>query len=161
MKKNEFISNRLREVFLNGQWVANTNFKEQISDLSWEQATQKVYNLNTIAALTYHVYYYLSGVLRVLEGENLDINDKYSFDIPILESEADWRKLMNDFLNCAERFADKVEQMPEEKFDNIFVDKKYGNYQRNLEGMIEHGYYHLGQISLVKKIILENEKISS
>ena len=45
--------------------------------------------------------------------------------------------------------------MPNEKLENNFVDKKYGSYRRNIEGMIEHSYYHLGQISLIRKMILE------
>lgn len=28
-----------------------------------------------------------------------------------------------------------------------------GSYLRNIEGVIEHSYYHLGQISLIKKMI--------
>lgn len=52
---NLAIANRLREVLLDGHWIANTNFKEQILSLNWEQATQKIGNLNTIAALTFHI----------------------------------------------------------------------------------------------------------
>ncbi|HBC04915.1 MAG TPA: DUF1572 domain-containing protein, partial [Aequorivita sp.] len=40
----------------------------------------------------------------------------------------------------------------DEKLNEIFADEKYGTYQRNIEGMIEHCYYHLGQISLLKKL---------
>ena len=31
----------------------------------------------------------------------------------------------------------------------------HGNYYRNLHSIIEHTYYHLGQISLIKKILNE------
>lgn len=34
-----------------------------------------------------------------------------------------------------------------------FVMEKYGTYLRNLEGVIEHSYYHLGQIAIIKKQI--------
>ena len=44
--------------------------------------------------------------------------------------------------------------MPNDKLEEIFVDEKYGTYRRNIEGIIEHSYYHLGQISLIKKMIL-------
>ena len=47
--------------------------------------------------------------------------------------------------------------MTEEKLEEIFVDEKYGTYKRNIEGMIEHCYYHLGQISLINKMIKEGE----
>jgi hypothetical protein len=55
MTRNFTLASRLREVFLNGHWIANTNFKEQIQSINWRQATQKMGNLNTIAALTFHV----------------------------------------------------------------------------------------------------------
>ena len=43
--------------------------------------------------------------------------------------------------------------MPEEELSQGFVDEKYGTYSRNIDGMIEHSYYHLGQIVLIKKLI--------
>lgn len=41
----------------------------------------------------------------------------------------------------------------DEKLDSTFAGENYGIYQRNIEGIIEHSYYHLGQIVLTKKII--------
>lgn len=155
MTRNLTIASRLREVLLNGHWIANTNYKEQILSVNWQQATQKVHNLNTIAALTYHINYYLAGLLNAFQTGQLEISDKYSFDLPQIESEADWNKLVTDFLSNAEKFADSVEQMDDHIFDQPFVDEKYGSYLRNIEGVIEHSYYHLGQISLIKKIILQ------
>jgi hypothetical protein len=51
-----------------------------------------------------------------------------------------------------------VEQFPDEKLDEAFVDEKYGTWQRNIDAMIEHCYYHLGQITLIRKMILAQEK---
>ena len=59
------IANRFREVLLKGKWIANTNFKDQLSDVTWKKATNKIGSLNTIAALAYHIDYYLAGVLNV------------------------------------------------------------------------------------------------
>ena len=59
----------------------------------------------------------------------------------------------------AEQFAKLVEQLPDSQLFDDFSDKKYGSYFRNLQGIIEHTHYHLGQIVLIKKIILqESEK---
>ncbi|MEO8855012.1 MAG: DUF1572 domain-containing protein [Ginsengibacter sp.] len=157
MTRNLTIANRLREVFLDGRWIANTNFKEQILSVNREQATQKIFNLNTIAALTYHINYYLAGLLNAFENGRLEISDKYSFGVPEIKSEADWEKLVTDFLTNSKKFADKVEQMDDYIFDQPFVDEKYGSYLRNIEGVIEHSYYHLGQISLIKKMIMQNQ----
>ncbi len=155
MNRSQAIATRLREVLLNGKWIANTNFKEQISSISWEQAIQKVENLNTIALLTFHINYYLKGILNVFDGGGLEIRDKFSFDLPEITSESDWNALVSDFLTNAERFADHVAKMSDGDLDRPFVDEKYGNYLRNIEGVIEHSYYHLGQVSLLKKLILQ------
>ncbi len=156
MLRSEFISNRLREVLLNGHWVANTNYKEQLQSVDWKQATQKIEPLNTIAHLTYHINYYLAGLLQVFNGGQLEIKDKYSFDLPPIQSEHDWEKLVSGFFTNSETFINAVHQMTDSKLDEVFVDIKYGSYQRNIEAVIEHSYYHLGQISLIKKLILKS-----
>ncbi|MFN0257780.1 DUF1572 domain-containing protein [Pedobacter ureilyticus] len=153
MTRNITIANRLREVYLNGRWIANTNYKEQMQLVNWQQATHEIGNLNTIAALIYHINYYLSGILNAFETGRLQINDKYSFDIPQINSEIGWTKLVTDFLDNAEKFANKVEEMDDDLFDKFFFDEKYGTFIRNIEGVLEHSYYHLGQISLIRKLI--------
>ena len=60
---------------------------------------------------------------------------------------------MTAFFNDAEKFASLIEQIPEEKLSAVFADEKYGTYQRNIDGMMEHSYYHLGQIVFIKKIL--------
>ena len=155
MTTNLAIAKRLREVLLNGKWIANTNFKEQIGSVSWEQAIQKVDNLNTIALLTFHINYYLVGILNVFNGGKLEISDKYSFNLPAINTEKDWSDLVDDFLKNAEQFANQVEQMDSSLLEQTFVDEKYGSYLRNIEGVIEHSYYHLGQISLIRKMIMQ------
>lgn len=157
MTRNITIAKRIREVLLNGQWIANTNYSEQLQSVNWQQATQKLDNLNTIAALTYHINYYMAGLLNAFENGKLEISDKYSFDLPPINSEADWNRLVTEFLNNAEKFANKVEQMEDSIFDKPFIDEKYGTFLRNIEGVIEHNYYHLGQISLIKKMINQNK----
>jgi len=158
MNRTKQIADRFREVILNGLWIANTNFYDQVSDVTWKQATRKIGPLNTIAALTFHINYYTAGILNVFEGGSLDIRDKYSFDLPPLEIQKDWETLKEAFWSNAEKLAHMVELMPDEKLDEVFVDEKYGTYLRNIEAMIEHSYYHLGQVSLIKKMLLEDEQ---
>ncbi|UEQ75336.1 DinB family protein [Chryseobacterium arthrosphaerae] len=147
------LSKRFREVLLDGLWIANTNFKDQLSDVSWEQAVIKIDSLNTIAMLTFHIDYYIAGLVQVFEGGDLEIKDKFSFDLPAVKSQEQWESLLNKLWVDSENFASLLEQMPDSKLDEVFVDEKYGTYRRNIEGMIEHSYYHLGQITLIKKLL--------
>ncbi|MDF2852344.1 MULTISPECIES: DinB family protein [Sphingobacterium] len=157
MERRIFIADRLREVFLNGRWIANTNYQEQLLNTIWEQAIFKINDLNSIAALTYHINYYLEGLLAAFTYGKLEISDKYSFDIPPIQSKADWDTLVDRFLKNAKLFCDCIASFDENLFDQPFIDKKYGSYLRNIEAVIEHSYYHLGQISLIKKLILQSE----
>ncbi|MBS1918681.1 MAG: DinB family protein [Bacteroidetes bacterium] len=153
ISRNKMLASRIQEVFLSGHWIANTNYKELLQNVSLQQATQKMDQVNSIAALVYHINYYLEGLLYAMENGKLEIHDKYSFNLPRLETESGWNKLVSGFLNNAEKFAAKIEQMDDSIFDKPFVDEKYGTYLRNIEGVIEHSYYHLGQIALLKKLV--------
>ncbi|GJM60571.1 DinB family protein [Persicobacter diffluens] len=155
MEKKATLASRLKEVLTEGEWVTGTNFKAQIEKLSWQQATHTVAELNTIADLTFHIRYYLKGVGDVLDGGPLKIHDQYSFDYMGVEEEEDWQQLRNDFLQEADRFISLVEQMPEAQLSAPFVEEKYGSWERNINVMIEHVYYHLGQVVLIRKLMGE------
>ncbi len=60
------IAEHLREVYFGGNWTS-VNIKDNLVDISWQQATTQVYSFNTIAALVYHINYYISAVLNVLK----------------------------------------------------------------------------------------------
>ncbi|MBL7703482.1 MAG: DUF1572 domain-containing protein [Ferruginibacter sp.] len=141
-----------RDVHFGGNWTS-VNLKETLANISWQQAITKVQDFNTIAALVYHTNYYVSAVLKVLQGQSLNASDKFSFDVPPIQSQADWEKLLNKTWGEAESFAALVEQLPESRFADFFADEKYGNYYRNIAGIIEHIHYHLGQIVIIKKLI--------
>ena len=153
MTQSEHIASRLLEVFIDGKWIANANYKEQLENTNWKQATQQVGSLNTIAVLTYHINYYLDGILHVFQGGDLEIRDKYSFDLPPIESETDWLSLVTTLLDNAQQFVNHIESFDEQQWEQPFVDPKYGSYLRNMEGVIEHSYYHLGQIVLIKRML--------
>ncbi len=152
MEITSLIANNIREVHYNGNWTAE-NLKDQLTDISWEQATTKIKNLNTIAALVFHINYYIAAVLKVLQGEPLKAHDSESFNLPPIKSQHDWEQLVNKTVEDARVFAAALEKLPDEKMGDVFEDEKYGSYLRNLIGLLQHTYYHLGQIAIVKKLL--------
>lgn len=150
------IAKNVREVHFGGNWTWSY-LKEHLTDVTWQEATTKVYSFNTIAALVYHTNYFVSAVLNVLQGEPLDAHDKYSFDHPPINSQEDWEKLLDKTWADAESVASLIEELPESKLWEVFTDEKYGTYYRNLHGIIEHTHYHLGQIVLIKKLLQQNQ----
>ena len=158
MNLTKQIAQHLRDVHFGENWTSS-NLKETLAGVTWQQATTKVYNLNTISALVYHINYFVAAVLNVLEGNRLNAHDKYSFDHPPIQSADDWKKLMDKMWSDAENLACLIEQLPGDKLEEIFADEKYGTYFRNLLGIIEHTHYHLGQIVLIKKMLAQPKGI--
>lgn len=156
MSLTKQIAKHFREVHFGGNWTW-VNLKDSLADVTWEQATAKVYDFNTIAALVYHVNYFAVAALDVLQGKPLTAHDKYSFDVPAIQSQEEWENLVSKTLKDAESMATLIELLPESKLWENFVDVKYGNYYRNLHGIIEHTHYHLGQIVIIKKVLLQIE----
>ena len=151
------IAKQFSAVHFGGNWTS-VNLKDNLKDVTWQQATTQVHSFNTIAALVFHMNYFVSAVLKVLQGNPLDAHDKYSFDCPPIQSQEDWEKLLNKMWTDAGNFASLIEQLPESKLWEDFSENKYGNYYSNLHGIIEHNHYHLGQIVLIKKMVLAADK---
>ena len=146
-----------RAVYFGGNWTS-VNLKESLSDISWQQATTKVHSFNTIALLVFHINYYAGAIMKVLQGGPLDAHNKFSFDCPPVQSQQDWEIFLNTTWADAEAFASLIEQLPDTKLEEDFSENKYGNYYRNLHGIIEHIHYHPGQIVLIKKLLQQAHK---
>ena len=152
MKLTEQIARHLREVHFGGNWTAS-NLRDTLTDVTWQQATTRVGAFHTIAALVYHMNYFVSATLQVLQGGPLDAKVKFSFDHPPIESQQAWESVLVKTGSDAENLAVAIERMPESQLWEHFADEKYGNYYRCLHGPIEHCHYHLGQIALIKAML--------
>lgn len=151
------IANRISEVFLSGRWIANTNYKEQIECINWQQATQKYHQLNSIADLIYHVNYFLDELLRSMETGKVTGTLKHSFTIPPINAEEDWRQISGNLLTNAEKLMNIMLQMDVEVLDKPFINARLGTLMQHIDAVIEHSYYHLGQITLIRKMTSQIE----
>jgi uncharacterized damage-inducible protein DinB len=152
MNTTQQLAKHCRDVHFGGNWTF-VNLKDTLADITWQEATTQYQDSNTIATLLFHINYYINPVARVLQGEPLNASDKFSFDCPTITSQEEWEHLIQKALDEAEQFANEIEKLEESKLFEVFSDEKYGNYFRNLLGIIEHTHYHLGQIALIKKMI--------
>ncbi|PQB03542.1 DUF1572 domain-containing protein [Aureitalea marina] len=138
-----------------GPSYVGSNLKDALEGVDFREANTRVGSLNTLAMLTFHVNYYVSAVLKVFQGGKLDAHDKFSYDCPPVNSEEDWQQLQQKVFAEAETLADIIDALPAEQLEGPFDTGKYGNNFRNINGLIEHTYYHLGQINIIKRMIRE------
>ena len=148
---------KLYRNLIHGGNYTGVSFQGVLADITFEEAITKVCSLNTIATLVYHIQYYCNAVVGVLEGGSLNAKDSLSFEHPAVTSIAAWDELKSQTWREAETFANLVSTLSEEKLQEGFVKEAYGTYYRNIHGVLEHTHYHLGQISMLKKLIREKE----
>ena len=89
----------------------------------------------------------------VLRGEELKASDKDSFNVPVIDSETDWENMKELCWQKVDTYIKFIENMNDDALNGLFYGEKYGTWLRNIVGLLEHNYYHLGQISLIKKIL--------
>ncbi len=152
MNSASLIAKHLREVHVGGNWTVS-NLKDQLADVTWQQATTQVKDMNTIAKLVFHINYFVSVVIPVLQGKPLVASDKYAFDVPEITSDEEWRNLVDKAMADAETLAVLIEGLSDEQLAEDFYDAKWKSYYFNLQGIVEHTHYHLGQIALIKKLV--------
>ena len=150
----KYLANRLREVLLSGTWIANTNWQMELSDINFELAMKKIPNTNRIYDLSFHILYYIKGINHFFQTGKLEIKDSLSFPAIDLQNNEEWQDLKDDLIYQSEIFANSIEEMNESNLQQDFFDEKYGSYLRNIDGQIEHAYYHLGQVILLKKMLM-------
>jgi len=142
----------LLNAYLGKNWV-DVNFKDVLADITLKEANTRIAPLNTIAGIVYHLDYYVTIVLKRLKGDMINSGPNNGFDIETLPSVQNWRELQEGLYKRAERFAAYVSLMDERRLTENFLNPVYGQNIYNIQGIIEHAYYHLGQIVLLKKMI--------
>ncbi|MFD2823924.1 DinB family protein [Lacinutrix iliipiscaria] len=157
MSISKLTAKHFREVYFGGNWTT-VNLKSTLEDVTWKEATKQVHDFNTIAILANHINYYVKAVQNVLQGQQLQAKDEFSFKHHTIQSQKDWKEMLNQIWIDGENFVRLIEKLPEEKLNQDFTHPKYGNFYRNLHGIIEHTHYHLGQIILIKKMIAQENK---
>lgn len=152
MEPAHILSRHLRELYEGGNWTA-VNLKDVLSGVSRQLALARQGDTHTIAELLHHVDYYAAAVLGVLRGGPLEAHDRFSFDLEVPVDEAAWRGQVEIALQRGRELADLVVGLDAAALDGDFDDGKYGSRHRNILGLIEHTHYHLGQMTILRKLL--------
>lgn len=148
MKLTEAIAQHFYEVNHGDNWT-DACVKNIISGISYEQAVKKVGDANTIGLLLYHMDFYNMVVYDRLVGNTRKFQHEESLSADI-KNEADWQKLQQTYFANVDKIHKAILAFDESL---LFEQKTSNTPYKNLHGIVEHIHYHLGQISLLKKII--------
>ncbi len=119
MNTPHHLAKHIRDVHFGGNWTC-TNLKDTLSDVTWQQATTKIDNFNSIATLVYHIHYFVLAANTVLTGLPLDSKDELSFNHPPITCESDWNQFLDEvFATGDSYFVEKSLNFMKTKINNV------------------------------------------
>lgn len=152
MNITDFIAGQLAEVYNGNNWT-DVSIADTIKDITWQEAQQKTdASSNTIASLLHHLYYWNGILMQRIKGDDPSIPEVNGYDVEELKNENDWDELKNKTHASFMQLADAIKKFSEEKLEETYAEGK-SSYHKNFQGIVEHAYYHLGQVVILKKII--------
>lgn len=152
MRLTRNMATHIIEAYEGNSW-SDVCVKEIVQDINFAEAVAITKaSPNSIASLLYHMMFYNNAICQRLRGEEPQVGSANGFDHPPLENENDWQKLVVDAMESARNLSKAMEHFPEE---DLFRENPVGKgtFYKKFHGVIEHNYYHLGQIMMLKKLI--------
>ena len=148
----EQVAAHINDAYNGNNWT-EVNLANTLADVNYTEAiTVTKASPNTIAMLVHHLKFYNEIVLKRLQGSNPKLSNANGFDIPLIENEEQWKQLVEDCLQSAKKLAEATTVFPAEKLGSIPNDGHTTMY-KNLHGIAEHAHYHIGQITIIKKLL--------
>lgn len=146
----DLIARHLLEVHEGDNWT-EVNIRETLQDLPLAAALERTpASANTIAGLLHHISFWNRVVGQRIAGVAPEIPEDNGFLHPPLHTEADWLALQQDNLRSAQELAAVIKSIPGERLEEPILPGASSVY-RNLQGIVEHTHYHLGQIVILKQ----------
>lgn len=151
MRLTESIAQHFYEVNYGNNWT-DACVKDSLKDVSFESATKKIGDANTIALLLFHMDFYNMVVYDRLVGIKRHFEHEESLQHSI-SSEEEWQQLQRTYFGNVDKIHVAILEFDEAL---LFELKTKNTPYKNLHGLVEHIHYHLGQINILKKIIFSS-----
>ena len=152
MKITELIAQHLLDVHEGNNWT-EVDIASTLDDITLYEATMHTQaSPNTIASLLHHITFWNRVMVQRTQGRVVQVNDANGYDHLPLQTGEDWQHLKDDNIQSARELANAIRQFDETKLLEPILPN-YSTAYKNLQGSVEHVYYHLGQIVILKKLI--------
>ncbi|EAZ83205.1 DinB family protein [Algoriphagus machipongonensis] len=149
-------ANRIKSLFakqFDGKPWLGVNFTEKLQEVTPEMAAYKITpDTNSIWEILNHIIGWREVVLQGFP-QNGYITPSHNYLHPVENtSYLEWEHTLVRLKDSQQDWTEFFETLDESIFDQPFGDKPYTYYELML-GILHHDIYHLGQISLLIKLI--------
>ncbi|WP_316813395.1 DinB family protein [Pedobacter heparinus] len=139
----EQIIYQMNEFYSGDPWVTE-NFEHKVATMDADTALKRIPDFNhTIAEIVEHMAAWRYFAVRKLKGDTeFDIIDNTNSDWPEVDS---WEFTLNNFHQSQCSLIEALNNFQDEKWTTIVPQREY-NFRYLLNGVLQHDYYHYGQI---------------
>ena len=142
----ERVIKQLSDFYNGDNWVTD-NLEKKVFTLASAMALQKVQgHSHSIAELVGHIIAWRNFGLQKLTGnDDYDIEDNSAGDWP---QPIDWDAIRKEFEVCHKDLLAAIKNFPSERWHSTVPLRDY-SFMYLINGIVEHDYYHNGQIGSV------------
>ena len=130
--------------FYNGDPWATENFNQKVLSIKQDEALRKIQgHSHSVAELVRHMIAWRNFAVQKLTGnDSYDIEDESTVNWP---EPTDWADTCKEFELCHQNLLSAIETLPLERWNATVPGRNY-SFIYLVHGIIEHDYYHYGQI---------------
>ena len=149
----ERLKKQLIDFYTGNSWVTD-NFSKKVLSIGPGEALKKIQGHNhSVIQLVGHIIAWRNFALQKLTGnDDYDIEDESPVDWP---DPKDWNIVCREFESCHQNLLTAIEKFPSERWNTTVPGRNY-SFIYLVAGIIQHDYYHYGQIGSVLAAIRKN-----
>jgi len=144
------IKNLFDDLYEGSPWLG-VNLNDTLKNITAQQAAREISpQWNTIWEIVNHVISWRQNVIRRVQGEPVVAPDNNYFSMVTDTSEAAWQGTLDMLKSTTLQWTALLEKYNENDLERI--NSTNGNtYYTEIQGILQHDAYHLGQIVLLAK----------
>ncbi len=143
----------LFEKLYGGKPWLDVNIIDNIKVLNAQQASIKLnQKTNSIWEITNHMINWRLNVIERIHDKMMPAPDHNYFQPVDDQSESEWQATIKKLESTQVAWLNLLENFDEENFEKIYPGNAM-NYYEHIQGIIQHDAYHLGQITLLSRLI--------
>ncbi|MEO8516434.1 MAG: DinB family protein [Flavobacterium sp.] len=151
MKELQRISDLFSNLYDGEPWI-DTTLVGSLQNISYLKAAEKYKNCNSIWEIANHIIAWRENVLQRVQGKVITTPNHNYFESINDISENAWKNTLQHLEESQQKWMVFLEHFDKKKFDKIYPNNNL-NYYEHIHGIIQHDAYHLGQITILSKLV--------
>lgn len=157
MKEKERLKSLFEKLYNGSPWI-DINIDATLKNISHQQAHKRILaGCNSIWEITNHLIAWRSNVLKRVHGKKIKTPGNNYFEKVNDHSANAWANTLKRFAATQKQWLHYLEKLNPEQLGTLYPGNNMSYYE-HIQGILQHDAYHLGQIVLLKKVVMKASK---